>query len=80
MISPERHARYARLGFSPSPAERNGVAFPDGSAYFCSALTDQGRQAREAIEVATDPQCRPVIESLGGDFDDAVGVLAPMGR
>jgi hypothetical protein len=44
------------------------------------ALTDRGRQAREAVEVATDRQCRPVIESLGGDFDDVAGVLAPMGR
>jgi hypothetical protein len=44
------------------------------------ALTDRGRQAREAVEVATDRQCRPVIESLGGDFDDVAGMLAPMGR
>ncbi len=35
-FSPECHAEYAGLGFSPSPAERNGVATPDGSAYFCS--------------------------------------------
>ena len=35
-FSPECHAEYAQLGFSPSPAERNGVALPDGSAYFCS--------------------------------------------
>ena len=30
------HAKYAQLGFSASPAERNGVALADGSAYFCS--------------------------------------------
>jgi hypothetical protein len=35
-FSPECHAAYVRLGFSPSPAERKGVALPDGSAYFCS--------------------------------------------
>jgi hypothetical protein len=35
-FSPECHAEYAQLGFSPSPAERKGVALPDGSAYFCS--------------------------------------------
>jgi hypothetical protein len=44
------------------------------------ALTDLGRQAREAVESGTDRQCRAVIESLGGDFDDVVSVLAPMGR
>ena len=44
------------------------------------ALTDRGRQAREAVELCTDRQCRPVVESLGDDFDDVVGVLAPMGR
>ena len=35
-FAPECHAGYVDLGFSPSPAERNGVALPDGSAYFCS--------------------------------------------
>jgi hypothetical protein len=43
-------------------------------------LTDLGRRAREAVEWGTDRQCRAVIESLGEDFDDVVGVLAPMGR
>jgi hypothetical protein len=43
-------------------------------------LTDLGRRAREAVESGTDRQCRAVIESLGEDFDDVVGVLAPMGR
>src|SRR5450631_2281769 len=31
------------------------------------ALTERGRQAREAVEACTDRQCRPVIESLGDD-------------
>ena len=44
------------------------------------ALTDLGRQAREAVELCTDRQCRPVIESLGDDFDDVVSVLVPLGR
>lgn len=44
------------------------------------ALTDRGREVREAVEVCTDRQCRPVIESLGDDFDDVVSLLAPLGR
>lgn len=43
-------------------------------------FTDGGRQAREAIELATDRQCRPIIESLGDGFDEVLDVLEPMGR
>src|SRR5205085_1576832 len=35
-FSPECHAEYVALGFSPSPAEIDGVAMPDGPAYFTS--------------------------------------------
>jgi hypothetical protein len=35
-FAPECHAAYAALGFAPSPGERNGVALPDGPAYFTS--------------------------------------------
>jgi hypothetical protein len=44
------------------------------------AFTDQGREVREAVELSTDRQCRPVIESLGDDFDEVIDVLAPMGK
>lgn len=35
-FSPECHANYAALGFAASPGEANGVALPDGPAYFTS--------------------------------------------
>jgi hypothetical protein len=35
-FAPEVHAEYQRLGFDASPGQRNGVAFPDGVAYFTS--------------------------------------------
>jgi hypothetical protein len=35
-FSPECHAAYAALGFKPSPGDTNGVALPDGAAYFTS--------------------------------------------
>jgi len=38
-------------------------------------LTEQGRQVREAIEVRTDDQCRPILEGLGDRFDDTVAQL-----
>jgi hypothetical protein len=45
----------------------------------CS-FTELGREQREAVELNTDRQCRPVIESLGGDFDEVISLLAPMGK
>src|SRR3954468_14371027 len=44
-----------------------------------AALTDAGRAEREAVEVATDRQCRPIIEALGDDFDRLVEILLPWG-
>ena len=35
-FSPECHANYTALGFDPSPGDANGVALPDGVAYFTS--------------------------------------------
>ena len=43
------------------------------------ALTDDGREAREAIECATDIQMQPALEALGDDIDEVVGVLRPWG-
>jgi hypothetical protein len=43
------------------------------------AFTPAGRSQREAVEVATDRQCRPVVEALGGELDELVGLLSPWG-
>ena len=40
------------------------------------ALTDAGRDAREALEVETDRHCRPIVESLGDDLDELVQILS----
>jgi hypothetical protein len=40
------------------------------------AFTDAGRAAREAVEVATDDACRPIVDALGDDLDELVGLLA----
>jgi len=44
-----------------------------------SRLTDQGLVEREAVEVATDAQCRPIIDALGDDLDELLGILHPWG-
>jgi hypothetical protein len=41
------------------------------------ALTDTGRAEREAVERATDRQCRPVVEALGDDHAELVTLLQP---
>jgi hypothetical protein len=42
-FSPECHANYETLGFNGSPAELNGVAMPDGPAYFTSRGSVMGQ-------------------------------------
>ncbi len=52
-FSPECHAAYAALGFSPSPgALPNGVQFPDGAAYFTSRGSVMGQVPGEVVAAA----------------------------
>jgi hypothetical protein len=44
-----------------------------------AALTENGREAREAVEVATDAQLRPAIEALGDDIDELFAMMSPWG-
>lgn len=44
------------------------------------ALTETGRAAREAIEVATDDGCAPIIAALGGDLDELVALIGGWSR
>lgn len=39
------------------------------------AFTDEGRAAREAIEVATDDACRPIVDALGDGLSTLVEIL-----
>ena len=43
------------------------------------SLTGAGRDAREAVEVTTDDQCRPIVAALGHDLDRLVEVLGHWG-
>ncbi|MGH3970940.1 MAG: SCO6745 family protein [Mycobacterium sp.] len=44
------------------------------------AFTDAGRAVREAIEVATDEGCAPIIAALGDNLDELVGVIGGWSR
>jgi hypothetical protein len=51
-FSPECHAAYAVLGFSPGPGVRNGVALPDGPAYFTSRGSLMGQVEGTVVAAA----------------------------
>jgi hypothetical protein len=51
-FSPEAHANYVALGFAPSPGELNGVAMPDGPAYFTSRGSLLGQVEPEVVAAA----------------------------
>lgn len=41
-------------------------------------LTTRGREQREAVETATDLQCRPIVDAIGDEFDQLVRLLTPL--
>jgi hypothetical protein len=44
------------------------------------AFTAEGRAAREAVEVATDMQCAPILDALGERTEELLDLLTPWGR
>ncbi len=51
-FAPEAHAHYAALGFAASPGQVNGVAMPDGPAYFTSRGSLMGQVAPHVVAAA----------------------------
>jgi hypothetical protein len=51
-FSPECHTNYVELGFDPSRGDANGVALPDGPAYFASRGSLLGQVPGEVIAAA----------------------------
>jgi hypothetical protein len=51
-FAPECHANYETLGFGPSPGDADGVALPDGPAYFASRGSVLGQVPGEVIAAA----------------------------
>ncbi len=51
-FSPECHANYVALGFDPSSGDADGVALPDGPAYFASRGSVLGQVPGQVIAAA----------------------------
>jgi hypothetical protein len=51
-FSPECHANYVALGFDPSSGDADGVALPDGPAYFASRGSVLGQVSGQVIAAA----------------------------
>jgi hypothetical protein len=73
------HEHYARLGFSPSPRSMNGVALPDGVAYFTSrgSLLGQvhGNVVASAFAVFNPVAVVPAVQT-GWSLTDAATIRA----
>ena len=74
-FSPEAHAEYVALGFSPSPATiAGGVHLPDGPAYFTSRGSLLGQVPGEVVAAAFavfNPEIVVPCVSLGWSLTDA---------
>jgi hypothetical protein len=51
-FAPEAHAAYEALGFGPSPGTHDGVALPDGPAYFTSRGSCLGQVSGQVVAAA----------------------------
>jgi hypothetical protein len=78
-FSPECHANYAALGFDPSPRAANGVALPDGPAYFTSRGSVMGQVVGEVVAAAFavfNPEIVVPFVKLGWSRTDAATICA----
>ena len=73
-FSPECHKEYEALGFSPSPATIDGVAMPDGPAYFTSRGSLMGHVPGELVAAAFavfNPEIVVPCVQMGWSLTDA---------
>lgn len=78
-FSPECHANYAALGFDPSARTANGVALPDGPAYFTSRGSVMGQVAGGVVAAAFavfNPEIVVPFVTLGWTRTDATTICA----
>lgn len=76
-FSPECHANYVALGFDPSPGDANGVALPDGVAYFTSRGSVMGQVPGEVVAAAFgvfNPQAVVPAVTKGWTLTDAATI------
>jgi hypothetical protein len=78
-FSPECHANYVQLGFEPSRGEFNGVAAPDGPAYFTSRGSVLGQVPGQVVTAAFgvfNPEAVVPAVSYGWSLTDAKTICA----
>jgi hypothetical protein len=78
-FSPECHANYVALGFDPSRGDSNGVALPDGPAYFTSRGSVLGHVPGEVVAAAFgvfNPEVVIPCVQLGWQRTDAATICA----
>jgi hypothetical protein len=82
-FSPECHANYAALGFAPSANQANGVALPDGPAYFTSRGSVMGQVPGELVAAAFavfNPAAVVPAVTFGWTLTDAATICAARDR
>jgi hypothetical protein len=78
-FAPECHHLYEQLGFDPSPGTANGVALPDGPAYFTSRGSILGQVPGEVVAAAFavfNPEIVVPSVRLGWTRTDAATICA----
>ncbi len=78
-FSPECHRNYEQLGFAPSRAQANGVALPDGPAYFTSRGSVMGQVPGEVVAAAFgvfNPAAVVPSVAYGWSLTDAATIAA----
>ena len=78
-FSPECHANYVALGFDASPGKANGVALPDGPAYFTSRGSVMGQVPGEVVAAAFavfNPEVVVPCVAMGWSRTDAATICA----
>ncbi len=78
-FSPECHANYVALGFGPSGGDADGVALPDGPAYFTSRGSLMGHVPGEVVAAAFavfNPEIVIPMVAIGWSRTDATTICA----
>jgi hypothetical protein len=78
-FAPEAHAAYVGLGFGPSPGTADGVAMPDGPAYFTSRGSVMGQVAPQVVAAAFAVFNPAIVEPCvqhGWSITDAATIFA----